>query len=76
MKTTERHFFQNTERMYHCIIIHIFKKQKQKQSIIKPNKQSIKLTYYAMWIDFRNKNMFRSCIMNNSEWNGIMSIDD
>ena len=29
MKSTERHFFQNTERIYHCIIIHIFKKQKQ-----------------------------------------------
>jgi hypothetical protein len=35
MKSTERHFFQNTERTYHCIIMHIFKKQKQKQSIIK-----------------------------------------
>ena len=44
MKSTERHFFQNTERTYHCIIMHIFKKkqkQKQKQSIIKLNKQSI-----------------------------------
>jgi hypothetical protein len=30
MKSTERHFFQNTERMYHCIIMHIFKIQKQK----------------------------------------------
>jgi hypothetical protein len=37
MKITERHFFQNTERTYHCIIMHIFKKQKQKQSIIKLN---------------------------------------
>ena len=43
--------------------MHIFKKQKQKQSIIKLNKQSINLTWYTMWIDFRNKNMFRSCIM-------------
>jgi hypothetical protein len=45
MKSTERHF-QNTERTYHCIIMHIFKKQKQKekQSIIKLNKQSINLT--------------------------------
>jgi hypothetical protein len=42
MKSTERHFFQNTERMYHCIIMHIFKKQKQ--SIIKLNKQNIHLT--------------------------------
>ena len=44
---TERHFFHNTERRYHCIIMHIFKKQKQKQkqSIIKLNKQSIHLTY-------------------------------
>jgi hypothetical protein len=48
MKSTERHFFQNTERTYHCIIMHIFKKQKQKQSIIKLNKQSINLTQYAM----------------------------
>ena len=46
MKSTERHFFQNTERTYHCIIMHIFKKQKlkQKQSIIKLNKQNINLT--------------------------------
>ena len=44
MKSTERHFFQNTECTYHCIIMHIFKKQKQKQSIIKLNKQSINLT--------------------------------
>ena len=46
MKSTERHFFQNTERTYHCIIMHIFKKQKEKekQSIIKLNKQSINLT--------------------------------
>jgi hypothetical protein len=43
MKSTERHFFQNTERTYHCIIMHIFKKQKQKQSIIKLNIQSINL---------------------------------
>ena len=42
MKSTERHFFQNTECTYHCIIMHIFKKQKQ--SIIKLNKQSINLT--------------------------------
>ena len=35
-------------------------KKKQKQSIIKLNKQSINVW---MWIDFRNKNMFRSCIM-------------
>jgi hypothetical protein len=42
MKSTERYFFQNTERMYHCIIMHIFKKQKQ--NIIKLNKQSINLT--------------------------------
>jgi hypothetical protein len=41
MKSTERHlFFQNTERTYHCIIMHIFKKQKQKQSILKVNKQN------------------------------------
>jgi hypothetical protein len=26
----ERHFFHYTERTYHCIIMHIFKKQKQK----------------------------------------------
>ena len=44
MKSTVRHIFQNTERMYHCIIMHFFKKQKQKQSIIKLNKQSINLT--------------------------------
>jgi hypothetical protein len=49
MKSTERHFFHYTERTYHCIIMHIFKKQKQKQkqkkqSIIKLNKQSINLT--------------------------------
>ena len=46
MKSTERHFFQNTERTYHCIIMHIFKKQKQKQkqSIVKLDKQSINLT--------------------------------
>jgi hypothetical protein len=48
MKSTERHFFQNTECTYHCIIMHIFKKQKEKQkekqSIIKLNKQSINLT--------------------------------
>ena len=38
-------FFQNTECTYHCIIMHIFEKQKQKekQSIIKLNKQSIKV---------------------------------
>ena len=64
MKNTKRHCFHYTERTYHCIIMHIFKKRKkQEQSIIKLNKQSINLTYYAMWIDFRNKNMFRSCIM-------------
>ena len=48
MKSTERHLFQNTECTYHCIIMHIFKKQKQKekekQSIIKLNKQCINLT--------------------------------
>jgi hypothetical protein len=44
IKTTERHFFHYTERTSHCIIIHIFIKQKQKQSIIKLNKQSINLT--------------------------------
>ena len=46
MKSTELHFFQNTECTYHCIIMHIFKKQKEKekQSIIKLNKQSINLT--------------------------------
>jgi hypothetical protein len=44
MKSTERHFFHYTERTYHCIIMHIFKKQKQKQRIIKLNKQSINLT--------------------------------
>ena len=46
MKSTERQFFQNTECTYHCIIMRIFKKQKekQKQSIIKHNKQSINLT--------------------------------
>jgi hypothetical protein len=32
------------KRTYHCIIMHIFKKQKQKQSIIKLNKKSINLT--------------------------------
>jgi hypothetical protein len=44
--TLQRHFFQNTECTYHCIIMHIFKKQKEKekQSIIKLNKQSINLT--------------------------------
>jgi hypothetical protein len=31
----------------------------QKQTYL----QSINLTYCAMWIDFRNKNVFRSCIM-------------
>jgi hypothetical protein len=40
----ERHFFHYTERTYHCIIMHIFKKQKQKESIIKLNKQSINFT--------------------------------
>jgi hypothetical protein len=50
---------QNTERTYHCIIMHFFKKEKRKQSIIKLNKQSINVTL----IDFRNTNMFRSCIM-------------
>ena len=44
MKSTERHFFQNKECRYHCIIMHIFKKEKEKQSIIKLNKQSINLT--------------------------------
>jgi hypothetical protein len=49
MKSTERHFFSEYRmyvQMYHCIIMHIFKKQKekQKQSIIKLNKQSINLT--------------------------------
>jgi hypothetical protein len=44
MKSSERHVFQNIERTYHCIIMHIFKKQKQKQSIIKLNKQSINLS--------------------------------
>jgi hypothetical protein len=44
MKSTERHFFHYTERTYHCIIMHIFKKQKQKQGTIKLNKQSINLT--------------------------------
>ena len=46
MKSTERQFFQNTECTYHCIIMHIFKnpKEKEKQSIIKLNKQSINLT--------------------------------
>ena len=45
-------FFQNTElTTYHCIIMRILKK------LIKLNKQSINLTWYAMWIDFRNKNM-------------------
>ena len=46
MKSSERNFFHYTERTYHCIIMHIFKKQKQKQkqSIIKLNKQSINLT--------------------------------
>ena len=46
MSGNEKHrtsfFFQNTERTYHCIIMHIFKKEKQ--SIIKLNKQSINLT--------------------------------
>jgi hypothetical protein len=32
-----------TERTYHCIIMHIFKAQTQKQSKIKLNKQSINL---------------------------------
>jgi hypothetical protein len=32
MKSTERHFFQNTECTYHCIIMHIFKKQKEKEN--------------------------------------------
>jgi hypothetical protein len=31
LKSTERHFFHYTERTYHCIIMHIFKKQKQKE---------------------------------------------
>jgi hypothetical protein len=30
MKSTQRHSFQNTERTYHCIIMHIFKKTKTK----------------------------------------------
>jgi hypothetical protein len=38
------YFFQNTERTHHCIIMHIFKKQKQKQSIIKLYIQSMNLT--------------------------------
>jgi hypothetical protein len=42
MKSSERHFFHYTERTYHCIIMHIFKKQKQ--TIIKLNKQIINLT--------------------------------
>jgi hypothetical protein len=42
MKSSERHSFHYTERTYHCIIMHIYKKQKQ--SIIKLNKQSINLT--------------------------------
>ena len=34
-----RHCFQNTERMYHCIIMHIFKKTKTKtKTKIKHNK--------------------------------------
>jgi hypothetical protein len=39
------------ERTYHCIIMYIFKKQKQKQSIIKLNKQSINidLIYNVDW---------------------------
>jgi hypothetical protein len=44
MKSSERHVFQNTERTYHCIIMHIFNKKNKKQSIIKLNKQSINLT--------------------------------
>jgi hypothetical protein len=46
MKSTERNFLKNTERTFHCIIMHIFKKQKQKekQSIIKLYEQSINLT--------------------------------
>ena len=45
MKSTESHFFQNTERTYHCIIMHIFTKTKtKKKGIIKLNKQSINLT--------------------------------
>jgi hypothetical protein len=48
MKSNERHYFHYTERTYHCIIMHIFKKQKQKQSIIQLNKQSINLTIYYM----------------------------
>ena len=44
VKRSERHFGHHTERTCHCIIMHIFKKQKQKQSIIKLNKQSINLT--------------------------------
>jgi hypothetical protein len=32
-KSTERNFFQNTERTYHCIIMHIFfKKTKNKKT--------------------------------------------
>ena len=38
MKSTERHFFHYTERTYHCIIMHIIKKQKQKQKKPKHNK--------------------------------------
>ena len=53
MKSTERHFFHNTERMYHCIIMHIFKKTKTKT---KHNKtQLTKHKFDAMWIDFMNK---------------------
>jgi hypothetical protein len=36
--------------------MHIFKNQKQKQNIIKLNKQSINLTYCAMWINELRKN--------------------
>ena len=67
MKSNERHFFHYTEHTYHCIIMHSISLNKQKQSIIKLNKHSINTQHKFDIIcnvdDFRNKNMFRNCIM-------------
>ena len=38
IKSTERHFFQYTERTYHCIIMHIFKNKTKKKQKTKHNK--------------------------------------
>jgi hypothetical protein len=58
MKSSERHFFHYTERTYHYIIMHFFKKQKQ--SIIKLNKQSINLTWYIGFLVTRDSLTFET----------------